>query len=221
MAPGWMFKKGKARKVFPAKYNSNRPKVRSSTQTPVARALSEQENRKRTKGYIHRGEAHEYEEDNSGEGLAVLYRDHIRPPGVYIRDGGLDSKGRPLLEIYDTTVVPITLFGEYTTVPRSKRPPLVNAIYDRIEEKLEALNPRRQALSYWNHITPVDERFRKLFYFFSGNRSFFVERDYIQNRIRMSRDYETSSARALIKSERWERISWQYVEATASVEPPD
>jgi hypothetical protein len=225
MAPGWYFKKGKPKKVFPSKYN-NRPKVRGSTMTIQARVLSEQKvNRPKVRGSTMTIQARVLSEQKvkskaSEEGAAILYRDHIKPPGVYFR-GEVDEKGEPVGYIIDTTVVPITIFGEYRHVPESKRPPIVNAIYRRLQVKVEELNPRRQALSYWNHITPVDERFRKLFYFFSGNEGFFVERDYIQNRIRMSRDYESSSARALIKSERWERVSWRYVEVTASVDPPD
>jgi hypothetical protein len=215
MAPGWYFKKGKPKKVFPSKYNI-RPKVRSSTQTPVARTLSEQKDVKKTRSYIFRGEVHEYVEETSGEGSAALYRDHSKSHGTVQHR---DVRTHP--RFTKEEVVPVTIFGEYRHVPESKRPPIVNAIYRRIQVKVEALNSRRTALSYWNHITPVDERYRKLFYFFSGNEGFFVERDYIQNRIRMSRDYESSSARVLIQREQWVRISWKYVEVTPSVDPPD
>jgi hypothetical protein len=195
---GWYFKKGKPKKVFPAKYN-NRPRVRSSTQTPLARAISESKAPGAKEG-----------------GAAVLYRDHIKSGGGVFHKY---TESHPRFKQQETS--PITIFGEYATTPRSKRPPIVNAIYDRIEVKLEQMNWRRQAFKYWNHIVPVDETFRKLFYFFSGTEGFFVERDYIRNRIRMSRDYESSTARVLIKREQWERIAWIQVEATPPCDPPD
>lgn len=219
---GWYFKKGKPKKVFPAKYNI-RPKVRSSTQTPVARVLADNVKELQDKGatkrrvsYLFRGKVHEFEEEVGGEGSSVLYRDHIKS------SGGVQHKDvhtHPKFQQQHTT--PITIFGEYAHTPRSERPPIVNAIYDRIEVKLEQMNWRRQAFKYWNHIVPVNERFRKLFYFFSGNEGFFVERDYVMQRIRMSRDYEHSTAGLLIRREQWERISWTSVERTAPVDPPD
>lgn len=208
MAPGWFFKKGKPKKVFPAKYN-NRPKVRGSTLTPVARVLSEQ--KQGDKG--------------SSEGASVLYRDHIRSVGSVSHKY---TEAHP--NFRDAHVVPVTIFGEYVNVPRSKRPPIVNVIYDRIVTQLQTVNPKRTAFSLgvtggsckdWNHIVPIDERYRKLFYFFSGSLGFFVERDYIQNRIRMSRDYETSTARRIYVREQWERIVWVAVEVTPDCDPLD
>ena len=199
MAPGWFFKKGKPKKVFPAKYN-NRPRVRGSTMTPVARVLSEQKVGSKA----------------SEEGAAVLYRDHNRSHGT-VQHKVTEAHPR----FGQEHLVPVTIFGEYRHVPESKRPPIVNAIYARITTRVEELNPRRQALTYWNHIQVRDDPFLRLYYFFSGNCGFFVERDYVQNRIRMSRDYEASSARALYKSERWDRISWGAVEITPACDPPD
>lgn len=183
---GWFFKKGKARKVFPAKYN-NRPKVPSNTDTPRARILSE--------------------EKLGGLGSSVLYRDHIKPPGAYLKP--VDGKSFDIIEIPEIFKPETKLiFSQYVNVPESERPPIINTIYRRMQVRLEILNQRHTALERWHHFIPVNEKFYRLICCFSGATAFFLEHDEINCTVKMSRDYETSSARAIVQRKQYKRIVW-------------
>lgn len=190
MSTGWIFKKPSKRGMKKAhlnKFRSDLPKVKSKVDTPRARVLAEDE--------------------LGGQGATVLYRDHIKPPGAYLKSH--NEGGKLSLEIIDTTDVPLTKFlSTYTHMKVEDRPPVVNVILRRIQVRLEILNPRRTALEKWNYYKVVDEVYHQLVCYFSGNKAFFVDHDEINMVCKMSRMYDSGRAREIVQRKLFDRITW-------------
>ena len=181
MSTGWIFKTQKPRPNS-GKVHPRYRRGNPRVNTTVARVDSETE---------------------GGLGSSVLYRHRM------ISQGYMQLASGKWIKPKSTPPTKLDIRAYYAA--GFELPPVVDAMRDRIEERLKTVfwqSDRQRGFDHWKHIICHKDVYQIIICYFNGAKALFVELDWLYYTLRESCVYDVANAREIFRRKRWTRISW-------------